>query len=80
MRRRDFITLLGGVPVAWPLGTRAQQTAMPIVAVVSPRSPQESARFGIAFRKGLNETGTIDGQNVMVEYHWLEASTIVCRR
>ena len=69
--RRDFITLLGGV-AAWPLVARAQQPAMPIVGVVSPRSPEDSVRLGAAFRKALNETGYIEGQNVMVEYHWLE--------
>jgi putative ABC transport system substrate-binding protein len=71
MRRREFITVLGGA-AAWPIAARAQQTAMPIVGVVSPRSPQESARLGVAFRKGLMETGSIEGQNVIVEYHWLE--------
>src|SRR5262249_28896482 len=62
---------LGGA-AAWPLTARAQQPALPIVGIVSPRSPQESARLGAAFRKGLNETGAIEGQNVTVEYHWLE--------
>src|SRR5215469_8960447 len=71
MKRRDFVTLLGGA-AAWPLGVRAQQSTMPVVGFVTGRSPEESARLGAAFRKGLNETGYIDGQNVMVEYHWLE--------
>ena len=71
MKRRDFITLLGGA-VAWPLAARAQQPAMPIVGLVGPRSPEESTRLGAAFRKALNETGYIEAQNVMVEYHWLE--------
>ena len=70
--RRQFITLLGGAAVAWPLAARAQQPAMPIVGLVSPRSPEESGRLGAAFRKALNETGYIEGENVMVEYHWLE--------
>ena len=71
MRRREFITLIGGA-TSWALAARAQQPVMPIVGLVSPRSPEDSARLGAAFRKGLNETGTIEGQNVMVEYHWLE--------
>jgi putative ABC transport system substrate-binding protein len=72
MRRRQFIALLGGAAAAWPLAARAQQPAMPIVGLVAPRSPEELARLGAPFRKGLNETGTIEGQNVMIEYHWLE--------
>src|SRR6516225_6856637 len=70
-RRREFLTLIGGA-VAWPCAARAQQAAMPIVGLVSPRSPEESTRLGAAFRKALNETGYIEAQNVMVEYHWLE--------
>ena len=70
-RRRDFVRLLGGA-AAWPLAARAQQAAMPIVGFVTGRSPEESARLGAAFRKGLNETGYVEGQNVMVEYYWLE--------
>jgi putative ABC transport system substrate-binding protein len=70
MRRRELITLFGGA-AAWPMAARAQQPAMPVVGFLSPRSP-EAARLGAAFRKGLNETGTIEGQNVTVEYHWLE--------
>src|SRR5262244_3621254 len=70
-RRREFITLVGGA-VAWPLAARAQQPVMPIVGLVSPRSPEDSSRLGAAFRKALNEAGYIEGQNVMVEYHWLE--------
>jgi putative ABC transport system substrate-binding protein len=71
MRRREFITLFGGA-AAWPLVARAQQAAIPIVGLVGPRSPEESTRLGAAFRKALNETGYIEAQNVMVEYHWLE--------
>src|SRR5262249_30184450 len=71
MRRREFISVLGGA-ATWPLAARAQQPAMPVVGLVSPRSPEESTRFGTAFRKALNESGYIEGQNVMIEYHWLE--------
>ena len=78
LRRREVITLLGGA-TAWPIAVRAQQPAMPIVGFVTGRSPKESARLGAAFRKGLNETGYIEGQNVMVEYHWLEGQYDACR-
>jgi putative ABC transport system substrate-binding protein len=71
MRRRDFITLLGGA-AAWPIAARAQQGAMPLIAFVSGRSADGSALFLAAFRKGLNETGIIAGQNASVEYHWLD--------
>src|SRR6516225_8670358 len=72
MRRRDFIKGVAGSAAAWPLTSRAQQPVMPIVGLVGPRSPEESTRLGAAFRKALSETGYIEGQNVMVEYHWLE--------
>ena len=70
MRRREFILALGGA-AAWPLAARAQQAA-PIVGVVVIRSPEDSVGRADAFRKGLSEAGYVEGQNVIVEYHWLD--------
>ena len=72
MRRREFITLLGGAAAAWPLAARAQQGAMPVVALVGGGGGDVSTRYVAAFHKGLNETGIIEGQTATVEYHWLE--------
>src|SRR5258705_4630863 len=71
LKRREFVTLLAGA-TAWPTVARGQQAAMPIIGFVAGRSTEASARPAAAFRKGLNETGFVEGQNVMVEYHWLE--------
>ncbi|HZC56239.1 MAG TPA: ABC transporter substrate-binding protein [Xanthobacteraceae bacterium] len=68
--RREFITLLGSA--AWPLTVQAQQPAMPVIGFINGSSADTSTRFVAAFRKGLNETGSVEGQNVTVEYHWLE--------
>jgi putative ABC transport system substrate-binding protein len=71
MRRRDFIAALG-TAVAWPFSAPAQQPAMPVVALVNLRSGEASLRLANAFRKGLDEAGYIEGQNVTVEYDWLD--------
>lgn len=71
MRRREFFGLVGGA-VAWTLPTRAQQTAKPLIGVVGGGSAAGFTRELVAFRKGLSETGYTEGQNITVEYHWLE--------
>jgi putative tryptophan/tyrosine transport system substrate-binding protein len=70
--RRKFIAALGGAAVAWPRAGRAQQPTLPVVAFINAGSADGSATRGAAFRKGLGETGYVEGQNVAVEYHWLE--------
>jgi putative ABC transport system substrate-binding protein len=73
MKRRDFITLvLGGAAATLPTAARAQQSGLPVVAFVSGSSSERSSPFGAAFRKGLSEAGIVEGQNVTVDYHWLD--------
>jgi putative ABC transport system substrate-binding protein len=72
MRRREFITLIGGAVVAWPRGARAQQPAMPVIALLNGGAAEAQAVNTAAFRKGLGETGLVEGRNVTVEYHWMD--------
>ncbi len=71
MRRRDFITAIGGAAVGWPVAARAQQTP-PLIGFLSSRSPADSSIVVAAFRKGLGEAGYVEGQNIAIEYGWAE--------
>ena len=70
LRRREFISILGGSVAAWPLSVRAQQPTIPVIGLMSGRAPEESNHLLAAFRQGLGETGFVEGKNVTIEYRW----------
>ena len=72
MRRRDFISLLSGAVVVWPLAGRAQQPTMPVIGFLNNGSPGPYQHLVAGFRQGLKETGYVEGQNVVIEYRWAE--------
>src|SRR5262245_21440048 len=72
VKRREFITLLASAATAWPFAAQAQQPAMPVIGLLSPRAPGDDPQLLTAFRQGLKDRGFVEGQNVAIEYRWAE--------
>ena len=79
MKRRSFITLLGGGAAMWPLAAVTQQQPVPVIGLLIQGSPEPSAKFVAAFREGLGEIGYVESQSVMIEYRWQRGKMIDCR-